>query len=61
VSLGTGYAPFRFRGWPPALGPQRAGVQVNALGFLIMEFDADHALDRPNNGWRFVFAITPGY
>jgi hypothetical protein len=34
---------------------------VNAFGYLIVELDAVRALDRPNNGWRFVFGITPGY
>ena len=37
------------------------GVRENAFGYLIVELDAVRALDRPNNGWRFVFGITPGY
>jgi hypothetical protein len=34
---------------------------VNVLGYMIVELDAVRALDRPNDRWRFVFGITPGF
>ncbi len=46
------------RPWARSFG---AGVRVNALGYLIMELDAVRALDRPQDGWRFVFGIRPGF
>jgi len=38
-----------------------AGLRVNAFGYAVMEFDAARALDRPDDGWQFVFAIRPGF
>lgn len=38
-----------------------AGPRVNAFGYLIVELDAARALDRPHDGWRFVFGLRPGY
>jgi Tol biopolymer transport system component len=46
------------RPWARSFG---AGVRVNALGYMIIELDAVRALDRPNDRWRFVFGITPGF
>jgi outer membrane protein assembly factor BamA len=46
------------RSWARSVG---AGVRVNALGYMILELDAVRALDRPNNGWRFVFGVRPGF
>lgn len=53
---------------PAFLGGERdivrsvgAGLRVNAFGYLVMEFDAVRAFDRPDDNWRFVFAIRPGF
>jgi Tol biopolymer transport system component len=46
------------RPWARSFG---AGLRVNALGYLILELDAVRALDRPRDGWRFVFGIRPGF
>jgi hypothetical protein len=46
------------RPWARSFG---AGVRVNALGYLVVELAAARALDRPQDGWRFVFGIRPGY
>ena len=46
------------RPWARSVG---AGVRVNALGYLIVELLGVRALDRPRDGWRFVFGIRPGY
>jgi Tol biopolymer transport system component len=46
------------RPWARSFG---AGVRVNALGYLILELDAVRALDRPNDNWRFVFGVRPGF
>jgi Tol biopolymer transport system component len=37
------------------------GARVNVLGYLITEFNAVRAVDRPDNGWRFVFNLRPGF
>ena len=46
------------RGWARSYG---AGVRVNAFGYAIVELLAARALDRGNDGWRFVFGIQPGF
>jgi Tol biopolymer transport system component len=46
------------RPWARSYG---AGVRVNALGYLVVELAAARALDRPQDGWRFVFGIRPGF
>jgi Tol biopolymer transport system component len=46
------------RPWARSFG---AGARVNVLGYMIVELDAVRALDRPNDRWRFVFGITPGF
>ena len=51
--LGDGTRP-----WARSFG---GGVRVNALGYTILEFGAVRALDRPDDRWRFVFGIRPGF
>jgi Tol biopolymer transport system component len=46
------------RQWVRSIG---TGVRVNAFGYAIVELDAVRALDRPNDGWRFVFNLSPGF
>jgi Tol biopolymer transport system component len=46
------------RPWARSVG---AGLRVNALGYMIVELDAVRALDRPKDGWRFVFGVRPGF
>jgi outer membrane protein assembly factor BamA len=46
------------RNWARSYG---GGVRVNAFGFAIIELLGARALDRGNNGWRFVFGIQPGF
>jgi Tol biopolymer transport system component len=46
------------RPWARSFG---AGLRVNALGYLILEIDAVRAIDRPNDKWRFVFGVRPGF
>ena len=46
------------RGWARSYG---GGVRVNAFGYAIVELLAARALDRGNDGWRFVFGIQPGF
>jgi outer membrane protein assembly factor BamA len=46
------------RPWARSYG---GGVRVNAFGYAIVELLAARALDRGNNGWRFVFGIQPGF
>ena len=48
-------------GTRPSVRSFGAGLRVNALGYLIVELDAVRALDRPHDGWRFVFGLRPGY
>jgi outer membrane protein assembly factor BamA len=46
------------RSWARSFG---AGVRINALGYLVLELAGVRALDRPDDGWRFVFGIRPGF
>jgi len=46
------------RPWARSFG---AGLRVNALGYMILELAGVRALDRPNDGWRFVFGVRPGF
>jgi Tol biopolymer transport system component len=46
------------RQWVRSYG---AGVRVNAFGYMIVELDAVRPMDRPDNSWRFVFGIRPGF
>jgi hypothetical protein len=46
------------RSWARSVG---AGLRVNALGYLIVEVDMVRPLDRPNDKWRFVFGVRPGF
>jgi outer membrane protein assembly factor BamA len=46
------------RPWARSYG---GGVRVNAFGYAIVELLAARALDRGNNGWRFVFGVQPGF
>lgn len=38
-----------------------AGVRVNAFGYLVLEFAAARPFDRPDDRWRFIFNILPGF
>jgi hypothetical protein len=51
--IGSGTRP-----WARSFG---AGTRVNALGYLILEFAAVRALDRPKDNWQFVFGVRPGF
>jgi Tol biopolymer transport system component len=46
------------RPWARSYG---AGVRVNAFGFAILEFVGARAIDRTDDGWRFVFGMRPGF
>jgi Tol biopolymer transport system component len=46
------------RPWARSAG---VGVRVNAFGYMIVELDAVRPFDRPNDGWRFVFGLSPGF
>jgi Tol biopolymer transport system component len=46
------------RPWARSFG---GGVRVNAFGFAILELLGARALDRSDDGWRFVFGIRPGF
>jgi Tol biopolymer transport system component len=46
------------RSWARSVG---AGLRVNALGYLIVEVDMVRPLDRPNDKWRFIFGVRPGF
>jgi hypothetical protein len=46
------------RPWARSVG---GGVRVNALGYMIVELTGVRALDRPKDGWRFVFGVRPGF
>ena len=37
------------------------GLRVNPFGYVILEFAGVKPFDRPDNGWRFVFNIVPGF
>ena len=38
-----------------------AGLRFNAFGYFVAEVDAVRPLDRPDDGWQFVFALKPGF
>ena len=38
-----------------------AGERVNAFGYAVLEFAGVRPFDRPDNSWRFVFNIVPGF
>ena len=46
------------RSWVSSAG---VGARVNALGFVILEFNAARPLDRPGRGWLYVFNLRPGF
>ena len=46
------------RPWARSYG---GGVRVNAFGYVVLELVAARALDRADNGWRFVFGLRPGF
>lgn len=46
------------RPWATSVG---VGARVNAFGYLIAEFNLARALDRPRQGWAFVFNLRPGF
>jgi dipeptidyl aminopeptidase/acylaminoacyl peptidase len=46
------------RDWVSSAG---VGIRVNALGYVIAEFDAAHPIDRRGRGWMFVFNLRPGF
>jgi outer membrane protein assembly factor BamA len=46
------------RRWVRSAG---AGVRVNTFGYAVLEFAAVRPFDRPDDGWRFVFNIVPGF
>ena len=46
------------RDWVSSTG---AGVRINALGYLIAEFNAIHPLNREGKGWMFGFNLRPGF
>jgi Tol biopolymer transport system component len=54
----TGFGGDARRPWARSYG---GGVRVNAFGYAIVELLAARAIDRGNNGWRFVFGIQPGF
>jgi Tol biopolymer transport system component len=62
VAWDAGTRPSGFGGgdrpWARSYG---AGVRVNAFGYAIVELLAARAIDRANNGWRFVFGLQPGF
>jgi Tol biopolymer transport system component len=62
VAWDTGSRPsFVRNGTRPWARSYGAGVRVNAFGFAIVELLAARAIDRANNGWRFVFGLQPGF
>jgi hypothetical protein len=46
------------RKWVTSVG---AGARVNVMGFAIAEFNAVRPLQRPQQGWMFVFNLRPGF
>jgi outer membrane protein assembly factor BamA len=46
------------RNWVKSAG---VGARVNAMGFLILEFNMAKAIDRPEQGWMYVFNMRPGF
>jgi hypothetical protein len=46
------------RPWATSAG---VGARVNVFGYLIAEFNLARALDRPQQGWAFVFNLRPGF
>ena len=46
------------RPWARSFG---GGVRVNAFGYAIVELLGARAIDRADDGWRFVFGIRPGF
>lgn len=54
----AGFGSANTRPWTRSFG---TGVRVNAFGYAIVELDAVRALDRPSDGWRFVFNLSPGF
>jgi hypothetical protein len=37
------------------------GLRANVFGYVIFELAAIRPLDRPGQGWRFGFNLTPGF
>ena len=50
--------PNHYDNWVTSVG---AGVRVNVFGFAITEFNLVRPLDRPLQGWMFVFNLRPGF
>jgi len=46
------------RDWVKSVG---VGTRVNAMGFAILEFNLVRPIDRPQQGWMFVFNMRPGF
>jgi Tol biopolymer transport system component len=46
------------RSWVSSTG---LGARVNLFGYAVGEFNMARALDRPGQGWQFVFNLRPGF
>jgi Tol biopolymer transport system component len=46
------------REWVTSVG---AGARVNVFGYLVTELNFARPLDRPEQGWMFVFNLRPGF
>jgi hypothetical protein len=46
------------RPWVTSAG---AGARVNLFGFVIAELNAVRPIDRPQQGWMFIFQFRPGF
>jgi outer membrane protein assembly factor BamA len=58
----SGQKPKLFGGDRELVSSVGAAVRANVLGFLILEVDYVHPLDRPNKkGWMWEFNFTPGF
>ncbi|MGE3276178.1 MAG: BamA/TamA family outer membrane protein [Vicinamibacterales bacterium] len=54
-------SPQHFGGDRPWARSAGAGLRINAFGYVVVELDAVRPFDRVDNGWRFAFAIRPGF
>ena len=56
--MDVGVGPDHYNNWVSSVG---GGVRVNAFNFAILEFNLVRPLDRPLEGWTFVFNLRPGF
>jgi hypothetical protein len=61
VAWTSGDEPSIFGGSREFVSSVGVGARVNAFGFLVAEVNAVRPLDRPGQGWMFVFNIRPGF